>query len=388
METVQLFVYISYFNILGEIKVIPENNIILGLQSIYDTESDWHRKYRHDKNRLHHLWSNQQIPIQPDPHCDVLYQSKIITTAAIYMIQYYIIERTSMLYASDNYLDSLDTDLTSLLWTLTSHNKTHLTFDDILTKRNTIIHEITHKYKDTIWIKYLRRMLRNTIDWIVYRPSFILDLTDHELKFEVMQEIGHGSQGTIYKIMDRIGIYYASKYFDGKSSSTCHREEFILKKLETLSRKINTAYLRFNEDINCQGNGGFIMDFIQGKSMSELMQNGGNHNNLPYSKEMRQQLLIILKHIHSIGIFHGDICLRNVIYNAWTNIFYLIDWGSAHDIDDNILPTFAGSWQNFGPSGYDLLIDMEVLHVNRSKLHGKLNKIEATQGMMNDEYAG
>jgi serine/threonine protein kinase len=78
----------------------------------------------------------------------------------------------------------------------------------------------------------------------------------------------------------------------------------------------------------------FVMDFVEGVSLSELVQQKGR---LSESEAVSYAILILeaLKTVHKNGILHRDIKPDNVIIRAQDNQPVLIDFGIAREYVDN-----------------------------------------------------
>jgi serine/threonine protein kinase len=167
-----------------------------------------------------------------------------------------------------------------------------------------------------------------------------------EGKYEFIQQLGTGGMGSVYLVKDlKLGTFWAVKAIektkDAKENKNLLAEFDVLKKLD------NPALTRITDISEDDENMYIIMDFVDGRSLSNIIKDVGS-----FSEEdvvnYALQLCDVLIYLHSQvpnPIIHKDIKSGNIMLNKEGRI-KLIDFGIAKEAnnkwDDSLLLGTAG----------------------------------------------
>lgn len=360
---------------------IPRDDLSEALQHILQSAEQWHVHHRNNPEKLRNLLDDQSNDqIVADPHCDVIFGSKLIGIATLTAIRFYIETMAT------NHL-GLAHDLSALIASIQSPNVHDLkrfkcsesinitkssdySPDQTLKCRQKLMIDIERKYFiddiDTVWTAWsgpLESTFKFITNLVITKPLFIQSLSPMNLS--VTDELGHGSHGTVYKVADLSfpGIFYAVKHFE--DIMLCQHEERILLLFHS-DRLFGApiAHLLLHHLVCCSEHNAFLMQFVDGQSVHALSREIARRHHpsgdpLRFIRDLGDQMIDALTVYFEIaGVYHGDINGANIMYNVETGRFYLIDFGLAHNLNDNQRLDFGGSWQNFGPSAYALMVAM------------------------------
>ncbi|KAI9487520.1 MAG: kinase-like domain-containing protein [Benjaminiella poitrasii] len=154
--------------------------------------------------------------------------------------------------------------------------------------------------------------------------------------YEIIEQIGDGSFGTVHKAKNKIsGKLYAVKIMKRKYSTLEECEsQFEPKLLSLLPPHVNIVqmYDSFLSPTTCDLS--FVMEYSNGGNLYQLMRERKQHN-LPFSHcELRRilhQILSAVSHIHHHHIFHRDMKPENLLldYSSGKPVIKLADFGLA-----------------------------------------------------------
>lgn len=164
-----------------------------------------------------------------------------------------------------------------------------------------------------------------------------LDITrteDFRKKYQIIQEIGRGGMGIVYKardlFLDRfVALKILPKAFreDPKAQNRMIKEAKAAGKLN--HPNIVTVYeAGFLENILY-----IAMEFIEGVTLKQLLLSSGGKIPIKLALYIFGQVAKALSYAHSMGVIHGDIKPGNIM---WTNnkVVKITDFGLAKALED------------------------------------------------------
>ncbi len=150
--------------------------------------------------------------------------------------------------------------------------------------------------------------------------------------------LGTGSTSEVSLVADlRTNIFYALKKFTNTTSS--HMEMFnaevnVLKRLKPVCTQ---HLLCLVQDFEEDGIMYILTDYIVGYNLYDLRKlEDGRYITLRFAKLFLLQLVPALQTLQDVGIAHRDIKPGNIIYNPITEVFTLVDFGSAVVVAANV----------------------------------------------------
>lgn len=143
-------------------------------------------------------------------------------------------------------------------------------------------------------------------------------------EYNIIQKIGKGGIGEVYKVIDKNKKIYALKISEDISSIT--REYDILVKMRFIDFVPNVYeiddYVKENNIFHF-----FIMDYIDGICLNDYIKN------IKYNIEKLIKIIITLSTmmeiINNIGYLYVDIKPQNILISRKSKKVYLIDFGGA-----------------------------------------------------------
>ncbi|MBW3002907.1 tetratricopeptide repeat protein [Candidatus Woesearchaeota archaeon] len=154
-------------------------------------------------------------------------------------------------------------------------------------------------------------------------------------KFTLVDIIGQGGMGRVYKGVDPdLGRPVAVKEILGEAKEwqkkRFQREILLTAKLDQEYRVIRARAV----DTDDEGNTYFVMDFVDGKELTEYVENIGRGRtySLENAIELLAEAIDAISVAHKQGIIHRDIKPDNIMADR-RNV-KIMDWGLAKEIDD------------------------------------------------------
>lgn len=149
-------------------------------------------------------------------------------------------------------------------------------------------------------------------------------------KYFILQKIGKGGVGTVYKALDANDNIRAIKISNDIFSIS--REFHVVNELNFHS--IPRVYDLDDCEIQGKTYHFFVMDYIQGKNLKEIIDNEsiGMKNVLGIG----YILVNILNILYNIGYIYTDIKLTNILIDENREKLYLVDFGSLIDKNSSI----------------------------------------------------
>ena len=332
------------------------------------------------------------LTVDADPGCAVLFGSKLVAIGTLSEIRYYLETMTSNQYLNDSKVLGLRSDLSALItsissicesaeivtedsiWTILnqsdwmdsaeSAHSANRSLNEIIKCRNELMVSIQRKYSDHTmpWHHRLKSTMEFVADLIISKPTFFGYL--FALNLSVIDVLGHGSYGTVYRVQNRSfpDTFYAAKHFD--DVALCRHEERILMMFEgDQFDDAPIAHLVAHKLVNCSNRSGILMQYVGRQCVYDLppkvaLQHHLSGDPLHFIRDLGDEMRAALTdYVHPAGVYHEDINSGNILYDVRTKRFYLIDFGIAHNLKMNSKHRFEGSWQNYGPTAYDLMVE-------------------------------
>ncbi|NOT55273.1 MAG: serine/threonine protein kinase, partial [Deltaproteobacteria bacterium] len=151
-------------------------------------------------------------------------------------------------------------------------------------------------------------------------------------KYEVLEQIGQGGMGTVYKVRHRtLETIHALKIMLSPASAT---EGELVRRFEQEARimaQLRHPHIVHVADVDRDGNSlFFVMEYVDGKSLSQHLQ---ERRPLPLSEVLRigQQIAQALEYAHSAQppVIHRDIKPANILLETLSERVVVTDFGLA-----------------------------------------------------------
>jgi len=175
--------------------------------------------------------------------------------------------------------------------------------------------------------------------------------------YEIISKIGHGGMSTVYKAKHQlltrdvaIKFLTVGRQLDGKAHQRFQEEARAAVGLQH-SNICSTREFGINED----GTPYLVMDFLEGKSLGELIK---QEEKLTQAQAIELMLGVCsgLKHAHESGVIHRDIKPANIIIAKDKNgsdVIKIVDFGIAKLIrEDDSGPNLTQTGEVFGTPKY------------------------------------
>jgi len=171
-----------------------------------------------------------------------------------------------------------------------------------------------------------------------------LQVPDHQLargstfagRFEVIEEIGKGGMGTIYRVLDKaINEEVALKLLKPEIAADRKTIERFKNELK-LARKITHKNVCRMYDINEEGSTPYIiMEYVSGEDLKSFIRRSGQ---LSVSKATAiiKQACEGLAEAHRLGVVHRDLKPQNIMIDRDGNV-HIMDFGIARRISGSEL---------------------------------------------------
>lgn len=154
------------------------------------------------------------------------------------------------------------------------------------------------------------------------------------LNYQIVSLLGEGGMGSVYKAFDlQLERYVAIKIINPK----------LLKDPVSIERfrfeAINQAKLNHPNIVTVYGfienrdATGFVMEYVDGLTVSQLIENYGRLD-LIYSLRVIQQVLIAVEYAHAMGFVHRDLKPSNIIIDQ-KGIVKIMDFGISKSLSGN-----------------------------------------------------
>lgn len=162
------------------------------------------------------------------------------------------------------------------------------------------------------------------------------------LNYQIISLLGEGGMGSVYKAYDlQLERYVAIKIINSKlikDPQFTERFRFEAKNQAKLNHPNIVTVYGFIETREATG---FVMEFVDGLTISQLINTYGRLD-LIYSLRVMQQVLLAIEYAHSMGFIHRDLKPSNIIIDK-NGLVKVMDFGISKSLNENQNITRVGS---------------------------------------------
>ena len=137
------------------------------------------------------------------------------------------------------------------------------------------------------------------------------------MAYKIIEEIGRGGMGCVYKAMDEAGNIVALKMMSNQV--TCFPEycKLFNEEVVALRRMNSTSVVRIVGDPydDAEGNKYLPMEFINGETVEHYVKKNGAFE-FSVALELMLEILEAMDHVHSHEIIHRDIKPSNIMLRS------------------------------------------------------------------------
>lgn len=166
-------------------------------------------------------------------------------------------------------------------------------------------------------------------------------------RFEIGRKLGQGSLGQVYAARDRVRQTDVALKLLGQLTPSAIAE--LKTEFRTASELVHPNLVRLHE-LFCDGSDWFFtMDLIEGKTLTERLSRGLDHEGL---RDVVRQLTLGLAALHASGKLHRDLKPSNFLIADDDSRVVVLDFGLAHPIGQTAAGGFTGTPAYMAPEQY------------------------------------
>jgi serine/threonine protein kinase len=146
-------------------------------------------------------------------------------------------------------------------------------------------------------------------------------------KYRILEEIGRGGMGIVYKVEDtQLKRTAALKFLSPDSTAIPSREKRFAQEAQTASALNHPNICTIYEVGEAEGNSYIAMEYVDGHPLDRMIPPGG----LPPEDVLRfgRQIVEALEHAHERGVIHRDLKSANVVITPAGRV-KVLDFGLA-----------------------------------------------------------
>ena len=146
-------------------------------------------------------------------------------------------------------------------------------------------------------------------------------------KYRILEEIGRGGMGIVYKVEDtQLKRTAALKFLSPDSPAIASREKRFAQEAQTASALNHPNICTIYEIGEAEGNSYIAMEYVEGRPLDRMIPPGG----LPPEDVLRfgGQIVEALEHAHERGVIHRDLKSANVVITPAGRV-KVLDFGLA-----------------------------------------------------------
>jgi hypothetical protein len=162
-------------------------------------------------------------------------------------------------------------------------------------------------------------------------PQFFID--DHlNYRYQILKELGQGAFGTVFRCRDHKTKDLVAIKVLRKDPEVLNYGKNEITALTLLSRnEKETNIVSFQENFKFQGHLCLVFEELSVNLLDFLKKNHFQGFHLKFVKRVAFQVLIALRHSHSLGVVHCDLKPENIMLrNEKKSCLKVIDFGSAY----------------------------------------------------------
>lgn len=151
------------------------------------------------------------------------------------------------------------------------------------------------------------------------------------MTYKLLEEIGHGGMGCVYKGLDAQGCVVAIKMMSNKVTCYSEYRNLFRSEVETLKRMDNPNVVHIVGDPygDEEGNLYLPMEYVEGKTLEQCVYENGLFS-FEKTISIMCDILDAIQYVHDRGRIHRDIKPSNIMYRPDGSIC-IIDFGIAKD---------------------------------------------------------
>ena len=183
-----------------------------------------------------------------------------------------------------------------------------------------------------------------------------MHLPEFENKYKMVQRLGEGGFGCVYKVKNRsTGAYYAAKVVDTpvrcsycpKTGEELPQEILIMRSLR------HENVIRYVEHFHGDGVWVIVMEYLSGyEDLYEYMRRKDRNFDELRAASIISQTLNTVYYLKKLGIDHRDLKLENILYSNKTKKIKIIDFGCASQISSRPYTHLQGTEQYYPPEWF------------------------------------
>jgi len=163
--------------------------------------------------------------------------------------------------------------------------------------------------------------------------------------FLLLGRLGSGSYGDVYRAHDTTLQSDVALKLMREEGGMPRNGSRALKEARYLARVRHPNVVTVYGAVQCDGRVGLWMELVRGTTLEETLQRHGTFGAREASL-VGIDLCRALAAVHGAGLLHGDIKAHNVMREEGGRTV-LMDFGTGKDLDQDILPAYAGGSHDF-----------------------------------------
>ena len=163
--------------------------------------------------------------------------------------------------------------------------------------------------------------------------------------FLILGRLGSGSYGDVYRAHDTTLQSEVALKLMREEGGMPRNGSRALKEARYLARVRHPNVVTVYGAAQCDGRVGLWMELVRGTTLEETLQRHGTFGAREASL-VGIDLCRALAAVHGAGLLHGDIKAHNVMREEGGRTV-LMDFGTGKDLDQDILPAYAGGSHDF-----------------------------------------
>lgn len=149
--------------------------------------------------------------------------------------------------------------------------------------------------------------------------------------YKIIREVGKGGMGCVYEAIDSYGNKIALKMMSAKAASHPDYREMFELEVQSLKKLSHPAVVKIvGEPFSDSGGNLYLpMEFVEGKTISQMVQLNGPFNEMD-ALSVFSKLLDVFSYIHNKACIHRDVKPSNIMIRPDGSVC-VIDFGIAKD---------------------------------------------------------